>query len=141
RLFEDNYEGVADCMPNEAVKQLGGRQAIVNIMRQGTAEMARDGVHFERAIIDPPSELTKSANRMFGILPQVTVMKVPAGHLHQRSYLLGVSSDDGRNWKFIDGVKLKRNMAEQLFPDLPPSLALPSVGRPELEAVDAAAAH
>ncbi len=130
--IENNYEGVVDCMPDEAMEVLGGRSAIVEIMRKGNAEMAGEGARLEKSLIDPPSEMTKAASRTFAILPQVTVIRVPQGHLHQQSFLVGISSDDGQSWKFVDGVRLNRKLLEKLFPDFPSSITLPTVSRPEL---------
>jgi hypothetical protein len=135
-VIVDDYEGIVSCMPDEAIKMLGGRGTIIDMMRKGNAEMARGGARFEQSLIDPPSEVSKGDKRTFAILPQVTVVRVPEGLLRQRAFLLAVSPDDGHTWKFVDGVKLNRELARRLFPDFPSSLTLPHVGQPELAATD-----
>jgi hypothetical protein len=132
----DDYEGIVSCMPDEAIKLLGGRSTIIDIIRKGNAEMARAGARFEQSLIDPPSEVSKGDKRTFAVLSQVAVVRVPEGRLRQRTFLLAVSSDDGHTWKFVDGVELNRELAKKLFPDFPSSLTLPRVGQPELVATD-----
>ena len=41
---------------------------------------------------------------MFGILPATLQMSFPQGTLTQKSYLLGISTDKGKTWKFADGA-------------------------------------
>jgi hypothetical protein len=135
-VIANDFEGVVNCMPDEVVKSLGGRSAIIATVRRVSAEMSRGSVRMVQSLIEPPTQVLRAGTRTFAILPQVVVVRVPEGHVRQRTFLLAVSSDDGHTWRFVDGVELNRELASQMFPDFPASLTLPNVDRPELVTAD-----
>jgi hypothetical protein len=53
--------------------------------------------------------------------------------MHQSSFLLGLSSNDGKNWKFVDtgqiggGDKLRK-----ILPECSPILTIPARPKPKL---------
>lgn len=131
-IADQDGEAIIACMPDDVVRMLGGHDALVDVVRKDNVEFVKAGVAFEDAFFYPPSQFTKQGNRTYAVVPQITVMRVPKGHLHQKGFLLAVSLDDGRTWKFVDGVKLTRELAEKLFPAFPSSITLPPVGEPVL---------
>jgi len=60
-------------------------------------------------------------------------MSVPQGRALVRTWLLGVSSDQGKTWTFIDGGKLNAEAIKQYFPNFPAKLTLPAKQVPQLE--------
>lgn len=125
-------ERIVDCMPDEVVKMLGGREQVVAMMNKAKAESGPQP-ELEEAVIEAPSQLVKAEKRTFAIVPQTVTVKVPEGRLMLKSFLLAVSPDDGKTWRFVDGVELDRQKALTIFPDLPETLQLPKVGEPELQ--------
>jgi hypothetical protein len=132
RLTSQELEAFADCMPAELVRMLGGREGAIATLERGAKQMAVEDARIESAEIDPPTRISVGTKRTFAILPQRVTVRSPEGRLVQRSFLLGVLGDDGKTWKFVDGVKLDRATAERLFPDLPDELTLPISSPPEL---------
>lgn len=135
-VFDGHPEGLVDCMPDEIVKRFGGREKLIETMNASRDNTQPD---IEDTVIEAPSQMQKSTPpsvRTFAIVPQTVAVKVPEGRLMLKSYLLGVSADDGRTWKFVDGVELDRPKALTLFPDLPEGFTLPKVGEPELIPTD-----
>ena len=129
-IFDGHPEGLVDCMPEEIVTRLGGRDALIAIMKNGKDKDAPPDV--EDTVIEAPSQMVKGEKRTFAVVPQTVAVKVPEGRLILKSYLLGVSADEGKTWRFVDGVELDRPKALSLFPDLAPGITLPKVGEPEL---------
>ncbi len=123
---------IVDCMAPEALASSGGRAAVMAELQRGRAEMAKDGVSFAGSEIDLPRDMAPSGGRLYAIVPQVAIMKVPEGHLRQSSFLVGVSSDDGATWKFLDAAGLKGDRLRRLLPQFPASLTLPNVPDPQL---------
>jgi hypothetical protein len=130
QILANNDDGVVDCMPEDVVKLLGGHQALVNVVRNGTADMARDGVYFDKCMIEPPTGMTQQGTQTYAILRQEVTLRVPNGHLHQRGFLLAISADEGQTWRFIDGAGLNPGTTAKLLPDLPPSITLPKLELP-----------
>lgn len=129
-LVDGNFEGVAGCMPDEVVKIMGGRDVATRVSKSAVEGLARQGTHIEKANIDAPSQVVTSASHTFAVVPQEVVLKTKEGEVRQRAFLLGVSSDGGHSWHFVDGSGLDRNKATKLYPDFPASLTLPDVEQP-----------
>jgi hypothetical protein len=72
--------------------------------------------------------LVEAAAEVYAIVPFKLRMTGPGGVSGtQPSYLIGVSGDHGRNWKFLDGsgVAGDRAKLKQVLPNFPKALRLP----------------
>ncbi|HSQ62074.1 MAG TPA: hypothetical protein VLM85_02625 [Polyangiaceae bacterium] len=123
---------IVDCMPAEALKFVGGRDKVVAALTKGKADLARDGWSFDHVDLDAPASVVRGTSHVFAIVPQRITMKMPEGHVVKRGYLLGVSTDDGATWKFVDGEGLTGDNVKVIFTDFPATLALPARTKPEL---------
>jgi hypothetical protein len=128
-LHED-FDHVVDCLPDDLVATMGGRADIVAQMKKATAE---GGWHIDSADITEPTAVVKGGNHWFAIVPETIHTRLPEGRVVLASFLLGVSADDGRSWRFVDGAKLTPESAKAMFADYPATLTLPAVGEPELQ--------
>ena len=132
-------EALVDCMPPEVVENIGGRAKLLDMLKRSEEERTKDGFQIEESVVLPPTQMRKGTTHTFAVLPQTVGVKVPEGRLVLESYLLGISTDDGKSWRFIDGVELDRAAATELFPDLPAALTFPVVKKPELQPTSAPA--
>lgn len=119
-------------MPTEVLAAFGGRETMVAALRKAMNEMAAEAIQVEKSTIDLPSQMVKQREHMFAVLPQSTLVRAKEKRIQTHSFLLGVSADNGRTWKFVDGAKLTRPLAEKLFTDFPASLNLPAKTPPEV---------
>jgi hypothetical protein len=117
-----------DCMADEAIAYFGGRATVAAALATVKADMAEKNVTIEGGEFDLPHEMVASGGKLFAILPQRVMIKLPQGHVRTHSYLLAVSSDDGQTWKFVDGARLTLEKVRSIFPSFPLNLALPEVG-------------
>ncbi len=115
------------------VQVMGGRQRLVDMLKSGQKEMARQGIQVLSATIQSRAELAQGGNDWFAIVPYDLEMSVPQGRALVRTWLLGVSSDQGKTWTFIDGGKLNPEAIQQYFPNFPAKLTLPAKQPPQLE--------
>lgn len=60
-------------------------------------------------------------------------MKIPKGRMTVPSYLVGISSDEGKMWYFADGSLLTPNNIKTMFPSFPPALKVPEKKPPVVE--------
>lgn len=132
RFVAGEDAAIVDCMPPEGLRASGGRAAVLKELESGKAEMAKHGVRIEGSEIDAPHDFVAVDDHVFAIVPQRTTIKVPEGHLLQRGYLLGVSTDGGDTWRFLDGAGLSRDRLKKLFTHFPDSFPLPEIQEPEL---------
>lgn len=134
-MLAGNAAGVVDCMPEDVVAAFG-RSFFIDAMREMRDGAEKEGITIEKVHIALPSDMAMVEDageraRIFAVVPQTVVMKTVRGRIQHRSFLIGVSSDAGRTWGFVEGAELNAGNVRELLPDFPPLLSLPTVGRPE----------
>jgi hypothetical protein len=132
-VLAEDYFKVVDLTLPKVVELLGGRSKMVETMRAGTKEMKSQGITFHAIKVDPPKEVVKAGPDLIAVVPEVVTMKVPGGKVHQKSYLLAVSADQGRTWKFLDGAGVAGDNLKQVLPNLPKEVKLPKKEEPVFE--------
>jgi hypothetical protein len=115
------------------VQAMGGRERLVELLKTGQKEMAKQGIQLLSASIQSRVELAQGGDDRFAIVPYDLEMSVPAGRALVRTWLLGVSPDQGKTWTFIDGGKLNAAAIKEYFPNFPGKLALPAKQQPQFE--------
>jgi hypothetical protein len=76
---------------------------------------------------DEPSEFHRGGEELFAVIPTSTVVRFDKMKVKLKSYLLGISRDDGVKWKFVDGAGMTDvERRKKLLPNLPESLKLPA---------------
>jgi hypothetical protein len=117
------------------VRYIGGKAKTVAAVKRIADEMAADGFDLASAECGEPSEFTEANGRMYVVVPTPSMMETAKQERFAfMAYLLGVSADGGRTWRFIAwGDKdLTREKIKMLIPDLPDGLTLPAPTRPIL---------
>ena len=69
---------------------------------------------------------------LYIVVPFLLEMKAPGGKLLQKSFVIGVSSDQGKTWTFVNGDQEMKKI-KQVLPDLPDKLKLPERQKPTFE--------
>jgi hypothetical protein len=113
------------------IKQMGGKDKLVNLLRKGLEDMAKEGFRFLSARVGPPIQVVQAGSDLHALVPLSQVMSAPGGELHLSGHLLGVSSNDGQSWTFIDTGKLTPGDIRQLLPTFNPELKLPPRSEPK----------
>lgn len=115
------------------VQAMGGRERLVSTLKTGQRDMAQQGIQLVSARIRSQVELARGSDEWFAIVPYDLEMTVPAGRVLARTWLLGISSNQGQTWTFVDGDGLTANSVKRLFPNFPAQLALPARQPPQVE--------
>ena len=112
-------------LPN-VVEALGGREAAI---RQTAGAFGRLKIHGFAVVssgVEPPADPVRGCGLTFCVVPTWVLMSSPQGLIRATSFLLGVTSDGGRSWRFADGAGLcNARFRSKLFPKLPNGLRLP----------------
>lgn len=122
-----------DLMYEPAVKAAGGKEELVRKAKAGRKAMEDIGVTLKSYTVDDPGDLYTEGDNTFVVLTATTEGKTPTGTIKIPAAVLGISTDGGKTWKFVD-VKAARNaeMKKKVLPKLPAKLELPEVKPPEL---------
>jgi len=130
---EGDFETLLSHTYDSAVEVMGGFDKGVALARATMKQMKDGGVVFRKFEIGEPGDFHARDGRIFVLLPTRVEMTIPNGTAASDSYLLGISTDDGASWKFVDGAGLKAPKARKaILPPLPPDLKLPEFQAPEI---------
>ena len=131
-FLKGDVEKFASFMYPGAVKLLGGKEKMVAMLRRGLEDMKAQGTRFKSANASEPEHVVIAGQDLLTIVPVKQVMIVPDGELHISSHLLGISSDNGKSWTFVDTVKLTPENVRSVVPHFNPDLKLPPKQQPTL---------
>jgi hypothetical protein len=133
-VLERDHETLADFTHPRIVEVAGGRDKLIERVRQMAKEMDASGLQMVANEVGEPGEPVVEGGKAYVILPTTLRLKGPKVRGVSESYLLGVSTDGGKSWKFADGAGLSKPEArKQIFPDLPAGLRLPEKKLPVFE--------
>lgn len=129
-IIKNDFGKVVDLTHPKIVELMGGRQKMVSTMEAGSKEMKAEGIELLSIKTDTPSEAIKSGSELFLTVTFDLEIGTPDGKFIQKSFVIGISGDDGKNWVFVNGdVDVK--MIKRILPGLPESLKLPERQKPK----------
>ncbi len=131
-LFKGDYETYVNYMHPELVKHFGGREKSITAMKAAMDGVKANGVSLTSSTIGEPSDTVASGSELFTVVPFEFKIKSPEGRILVKSYLIGISSDQGKSWKYLDG-KGDPKLIKKLMPNLPKKLKLPEQQTPVVE--------
>lgn len=126
-----DYGAVIDLTHPKVVEELGGREKAIGGAK-AVMEMLKDkGLAIKSLKAEEPQAPVRGEKNLYVFVPTKMEMTTPKGTIVGTSYLLGVSSDDGKTWRFVDGAA-GPDETRKMFPDIPEKLKLP---KPEYKTV------
>ena len=131
-IFKEDYNKVIDLTHPNVLKMLGSRDKMIALLESGMKEMKSRGFAFRSATMDDPSDPVTAGDDLYIVVPFLLEMKAPGGKLLQKSFVIGVSSDQGKTWTFVNGDQEMKKI-KQVLPDLPDKLKLPERQKPTFE--------
>lgn len=117
-LLTGNYERVVDLTHPRVVKASGGRKKVIETLRNGLAELRRDGFDFHKVTFGKALDPVKVGAFLVSRLSQTVVMKTPSGQLQRQTSLMALSEDGGKTWVFADLGQITKKQFGEFFPEL-----------------------
>jgi hypothetical protein len=128
KVIDHTYDGI--------VKALGGRAEAIETMKATMKQLTDKGFTIKLYKVGDPGDLLTEGGNTFVIVPTIMEMATPKGKVVGKSYLLGIASDAGKTWKFVDGSGMdNKEFRDRVLPKLPPKLKLPEKQKPEIVTV------
>jgi hypothetical protein len=128
-----DFAKVFDYVYPAVVKKLGGRDKAIEVTEASTKKMTEKGLAIRKFKVGEPGDFYTEGDNVFVVVPTTVEMSSSAGRIIVKSYLLGISSDNKKSWKFVDGVGVSKEEArKQLLPKMPEKLELPQLERPQI---------
>ncbi len=117
-FLAEDYENFANYTYPKIIEMLGGKAHMVNATKQGMNKMKNDGFTFTDLNFKNPSGFLKKDGELQCSLTQQIIMKTPRGKIESEYTLIGISSDSGLNWTFIDTSGKDKETMLKHFPNL-----------------------
>jgi hypothetical protein len=132
--LQGDFAKVIDHTYPTLVKQLGGREKAIETTEAMVKQMKAQGFTIKGYTIGEPGEFLTEGNNTFVVIPTKLEMVFARGKIIGKSYLLGISPDQGKTWKFADGAGIikDKDLFSKLLPKLPTNLKLPEQEKPEI---------
>ncbi len=128
-----DYAKVVDSTYPKLVTEMGGRENAIKATTSAIQKMQADGFVITSLTVGKPGPMLSEGTNSFVVLPTALEMTVPRALLKSKSFLLAVSTDKGKSWKFLEGAGLaNKEMRDRVLPALPATLKLPEPTQPEV---------
>jgi hypothetical protein len=126
-FLEGNYERLADYTYPKLVELIGGREKMIEVVRKGVEGMKAGGFVPLSSAPSAPSQVLRAGRRTFAIVPLKFKMRAPSQVLVSDSFMIAISEDEGKSWKFLSGASVDEEKLKVILPDAAGKLKLPTV--------------
>src|SRR5262245_35603046 len=110
-----DFEGMVAGTHPSVVQMMGGKDKMIATLKESAENMKKEQTGIEAVTVGQPEQLGKTDKLSYALVPQQLQMKMPGGKLLQDGWLLAVSEDQGKNWRFVDATNLTDENVGQVF--------------------------
>jgi hypothetical protein len=120
-----DYKTLVNNTYYKAVQMAGGKEKMIALVTESIKQMKTQGITFESAKVDAPNKFYKAGNEIHCLLPESIIMQLPSARIVSHSSMLGISSDGGKTWSFLDLNNASVVHLKQILPNFNPELQIP----------------
>lgn len=132
-VVKGNFRRLAELTYPAVLKEAGGSDQMIAVVEKAMQQLKAQGFTFESTTVGEPGPILTEGLHSFIVVPTTNIMRTPNGKLQSKSYLLGISTDNGKSWTFVDGTGIaNQKQREKMLPKLPAKLVLPERQQPTL---------
>jgi hypothetical protein len=125
-----DYERFADLTYPKVVEMAGGRDQMLKGIPQQLKEMEAEGVVILSSTSGSPTQFVHDSGSIYAVLPATLKAKAKDGVFESEGSLVGISSDGGTNWTFIDASGKDHRELKTILGNVVDRLNLPPDKRP-----------
>ena len=125
-----DFARMVDLTYPKVIEAAGGRDKMVAALAKGMKEMEAEGVVVLSSTAGAPIQIVRASGSIYAVLPTTLKVKAHDGVFQTESSMIGISSDSGATWTFIDAGGKDQNQLKNLLPDAASKLNLPAEKQP-----------
>ena len=125
-----DFARMVDLTYPKVIEAAGGRDKMVAALAKGMKEMEAEGVVVLSSTAGAPTQIVHASGKIYAVLPTTLKVKAQDGVFQTESSMIGISSDNGATWTFIDAGGKDQNQLKKLLPDAASKLNLPAEKQP-----------
>jgi hypothetical protein len=99
-----DYQKVLEMTYPKVIETAGGREKMLATMKDEIAKMEAEGVDLLSTTPGAPSQFIHDAGSIYAVVPLTLKIKAQDGTYQAEGTLIGISSDAGANWTFVDAA-------------------------------------
>ena len=122
--FEGNYEVVIEMTHPKLFEKLGGKEKAGEMIKTTMEMIKGKGLTFKVVEIGKPT-VVKGDKDFFAVAPYTGEITGQGKKITMKTAVVGVSTDAGKTWKFINVDENGENGIRPILPDLPRELKIP----------------
>jgi hypothetical protein len=133
-MLQGNYGRAVDLTHPKVVRYFGGREKMIAVFKSGTDSIkAETGLAAVSARAESPLGFWAGGSDLYTLVPVTEEGKLREGRLIWKTHYIGISSDQGKTWFFVNSLAFQDGDPRAFFPNWPAALKLPPRERPRLE--------
>ena len=113
-----DYGKVIDLTYPKVIELAGGRDQMLAETTNEVQSMEADGVVIISSTYGTPSQFVSDASGIYAVIPVVSKVKATDGIFQTEGCLIGVSTDGGQNWTFVDASGKDQKELKKILPNL-----------------------
>ncbi|ANF51355.1 hypothetical protein A0O34_12920 [Chryseobacterium glaciei] len=124
-FMEKNYDAFSNYVYDGVIKMYGNKKKMIDASVDAINQMEKAGYTFKDVTFSEVSDIINNKAELQTVVHQKIEMETPKGKILGDYYLIGISKDNGKLWKFIDTAG--KNISEMIkyFPNLSSKLNIP----------------
>jgi len=125
-VLDEDYAKVAELTHPKVVEIMGGKEKMVEQTKTIMKTLKDMGIAIKSHNVGKPGEPVIDGKSTYLIIPTTMELSANGMKIVTESYLLGLSTDSGKSWVFVDGAGMdQKKVKDEVFPKLPDGLTLP----------------
>jgi|SRR5215831_2996778 len=116
-LASKDYAKVIDLTYPKVVEVGGGREKLLAEMTREMQSMNAQHVELLSATCAAPSQFVSDATGIYAVVPVTTRIKAEEGVFQTEGALVGISTDGGQNWTFVDATGKDQTELKKVLPN------------------------
>ena len=125
-----DFGRMVDLTYPKVIETAGGRDKMIAGLAKGLKEMESEGVTVLSSTAAAPIQIVHVSNWIYAVVPTTLKVKAKDGTFQTESSMIGISSDSGAHWTFIDAGGKDHKELKNLLPATADALKLPADKEP-----------
>ena len=117
-LARKDYGTMIDLTYPKLIEFAGGRDKMLAETTNEVQSMEAEGVQIVSSTCEPPTQFVTDATGIYAVVPIKSKIKAQEGLFQTEGSLIGISTDGGKTWTFVDAAGKDEKELKQVLPNL-----------------------
>ena len=117
-LARKDYGKVIDLTYPKVIEYAGGRDKMLAETTKEVQSLEAEGVVIISSTCAAPTQFVSDASGLYAVIPVMSKVKAQDGIFQTEGCLIGVSTDGGQNWTFVDATGRDQTELKKILPNL-----------------------